>query len=107
MIQQIRNGPYTGQNSQIDDHWVANGSYLRGNLISLGYNFGGVSLNRLNLKGLRIYTSVQNAFLVKSDEFKGYDPEATSHGGNQWGQNVFFHQYPNPRTFTLGASFQF
>ncbi len=107
MIQQIRNGPYSGQNSQIDDHWVANGSYLRGNLISLGYNFGGVSLNRLNLQGLRIYASVQNAFLVKSDEFKGYDPEATSHSGNQWGQNVFFHQYPNPRTFTLGTSFQF
>ncbi len=107
MIQQIRNGPYTGQNSQIDDHWVANGSYLRGNLISLGYNFGAASLNRLNLKGLRIYASVQNAFLIKSDEFKGYDPEATSHGGNQWGQNVFFHQYPNPRTFTLGTSFQF
>ncbi|SKB50618.1 TonB-linked outer membrane protein, SusC/RagA family [Parapedobacter luteus] len=107
MIQQIRNGPYTGQNSQIDDHWVANGSYLRGNLISLGYNFGGVSLNRLNLRGLRVYASVQNAFLVKSDEFKGYDPEATSHSGNQWGQNVFFHQYPNPRTFTLGTSFQF
>src|SRR5690606_5759075 len=57
MIQQIRNGPYTGQNSQIDDHWVANGSYLRGNLISLGYDFGGVSLNKLNLKGLRIYAS--------------------------------------------------
>ncbi len=107
MIQQIRNGPYTGQNSQIDDHWVANGSYLRGNLISLGYNFGGVSLNKLNLKGFRIYASVQNAFLVKSDEFKGYDPEATSHGGNQWGQNVFFHQYPNPRTFTIGTRFQF
>ena len=107
MIQQIRNGPYTGQNSEVDDHWVADGSYIRGNLISLGYNFGGVSLNKLNLKGLRIYASVQNAFLIKSDDFKGYDPEATSWGGDQWGQNIFFHQYPNPRTFTLGTSFQF
>ncbi|MFC3199149.1 SusC/RagA family TonB-linked outer membrane protein [Parapedobacter deserti] len=107
MIQQIRNGPYTGQNSEVDDHWVADGSYIRGNLISLGYNFGGVSLNRLHLKGLRVYASVQNAFLIKSDDFKGYDPEATSWGGNQWGQNIFFHQYPNPRTFTLGTSFQF
>ncbi|SKB29039.1 TonB-linked outer membrane protein, SusC/RagA family [Parapedobacter luteus] len=107
MVQQIRNAPYSGQNSEVDDHWVADGSYLRGNLISLGYNFGSVALNKLNLKGFRVYASVQNAFLVKSKEFKGYDPEATSWGGNQWGQNIFFFQYPNPRTFTLGTSFQF
>ncbi|SEK93505.1 SusC/RagA family TonB-linked outer membrane protein [Parapedobacter koreensis] len=107
MIQQIRNGPYSGQNSEVDDHWVADGSYIRGNLISLGYNFGDLALNKWNLKGLRIYASVQNAFLVKSDDFKGYDPEATSWGGDQWGQNIFFFQYPNPRTFTLGTSFQF
>ncbi|MGV3762900.1 MAG: SusC/RagA family TonB-linked outer membrane protein [Parapedobacter sp.] len=107
MVQQIRNGAYSGQNSEVDDHWVADGSYLRGNLISLGYNFGSVSLNKMNLKGLRVYASVQNAFLIDSKEFKGYDPEATSWGGNQWGQNIFFFQYPNPRTFTIGTSFQF
>lgn len=27
------------QNSQPDSHWVANGSYLRANLIQLGYTF--------------------------------------------------------------------
>lgn len=107
MVQQIRNGPYSGQNSEVDDRWIANGSYLRGSVISLGYNFGSVTLNSLNLKGLRVYATVQNAFLVKSKEFKGYDPEATSWGGDQWGQNIFFFQYPNPRTFTLGTSFQF
>ena len=107
MIQQIRNGPYSGQNSEVDDHWVADGSYIRGNLISLGYNFGAESLTRFKLKGLRVYASVQNAFLISSSDFKGYDPEATSWGGDQWGQNIFFHQYPNPRTFTLGTSFQF
>ena len=107
MIQQIRNGPYSGQNSEVDDHWVADGSYIRGNLISLGYQFGEETLAHLKLKGLRVYGSVQNAFLISSSTFKGYDPEATSWGGDQWGQNIFFHQYPNPRTFTLGASFQF
>src|SRR5690606_37327591 len=70
MVQQIRNGAYSGQNSEVDDHWVADGSYLRGNLVSLGYNFGSVSLNKMNLKGLRVYASVQNAFLVDSKEFK-------------------------------------
>jgi len=107
MIQQIRNGPYSGQNSEVDDHWVANGSYLRANAISIGYNFGAQQLSEIGLKNWRVYASVQNAFLITSDSFMGYDPEATSWEGDQWGQNIFFHQYPRPRTFTLGTSFQF
>jgi TonB-dependent starch-binding outer membrane protein SusC len=107
MIQQIRNGPYSGQNSEVDDHWVANGSYLRANAISIGYNFGAEQLSKIGLKNWRVYASVQNAFLITSGSFMGYDPEATSWEGDQWGQNIFFHQYPRPRTFTLGTSFQF
>ncbi|WP_224996284.1 TonB-dependent receptor [Cesiribacter sp. SM1] len=105
MVQQIRNQAYSGQNSQIDDHWVADGSYIRGSLISLGYTFNQNLFK--NFRNFRVYGSVQNAFLIHSDEFKGYDPEATSWGGNQWGQNIFFFQYPRPRTFTFGASLQF
>jgi len=107
MIQQIRNGAYSGQNSEVDDHWVANGSYIRANAITLGYTIGEKALEKMRLKNLRVYMSVQNAFLIKSKSFKGYDPEATSYGDDQWGQNIYFHQYPKPRTFTLGASLQF
>ncbi|KEO75558.1 SusC/RagA family TonB-linked outer membrane protein [Anditalea andensis] len=106
-VQQIRNAAYSGQNSEIDDHWVADGSYIRGNLISLGYTFDRELISRLNINNLRVYTSVQNAFLISSSEFKGFDPESSSWGGNQWGQNIFFFQYPRPRTFTLGVSVQF
>jgi TonB-linked SusC/RagA family outer membrane protein len=107
-IQQIRNGPYSGQNSEVDDQWAANGAYLRANAITLGYTIGQKTLDKLKIKNLRIYASVQNAFVVTSSEFKGYDPEATSYAEDQqWGQNIFFHQYPKPRTYTLGASLQF
>ncbi|QCR25010.1 SusC/RagA family TonB-linked outer membrane protein [Pontibacter sp. SGAir0037] len=107
MVQEIRNQAYAGQNSEIDSRWVANGSYLRGNLITFGYNFGNNFMPGLNLKGLRVYGSIQNAFVVHSDEFQGYDPEATSWGGDQWGQNIFFFQYPRPRTYTLGFNVKF
>ena len=107
MVQQIRNAPLSGQNSEIDSHWVADGSYLRGNLISLGYTFDDNFLNMTGLKNLRVYGSVENAFVLHDDDFKGYDPEATSWGGNQWGQNMFFFQYPKPRTFTLGVNVKF
>jgi TonB-dependent starch-binding outer membrane protein SusC len=107
MVQQIRNAPLSGQNSEIDDHWVADGSYVRGNLFSLGYTFTPAMLQRTGLAGLRVYASLENAFVIHSDEFKGFDPEATSWGGNQWGQNMFFFQYPRPRTFTLGFNIAF
>lgn len=107
MVQEIRNQAYAGQNSEVDSRWVANGSYLRGNLISLGYNFDNTFLPALNLKALRVYASVQNAFVIHADEFQGYDPEATSWGGDQWGQNIFFFQYPRPRTYTLGLNVKF
>ncbi|MGM0532448.1 MAG: SusC/RagA family TonB-linked outer membrane protein, partial [Bacteroidota bacterium] len=107
MVQQIRNAPLSGQNSEIDSHWVADGSYLRGNNISLGYTFGDTFLNNTGLQNLRVYGSIENAFVVHDDDFKGYDPEATSWGGNQWGQNMFFFQYPKPRTFTLGVNMKF
>ena len=107
MIQQIRNGPYSGQNSEVDSHWVTDGSYLRVNLISMGYTFDQVKLSKSGMNKLRVYANVQNAFLFHSDDFKGYDPEASSWGGNQFAQNIFFFQYPRPRTYTLGLSLQF
>ncbi|MCM4167288.1 TonB-dependent receptor P3 [Arenibacter antarcticus] len=107
MVQEIRNQSYAGQNSQVDSHWVVNGSYIRGNLFSLGYSFTETMLDKLGLNRLRVYASLENAFVIHSDDFQGYDPEATSWGGNQWGQNIFFFQYPKPRTFTLGCSLKF
>jgi TonB-linked SusC/RagA family outer membrane protein len=107
MIQQIRNGPYSGQNSEVDSHWVADGSFVRANLIALGYNVDPYKLENFGIQSLRIYANVQNAFVIHSDDFKGYDPEASSWGGNQWGQNIFFFQYPRPRTFTLGFNVKF
>lgn len=107
MVQEIRNQAYAGQNSQVDSRWIADGSYLRGNLITLGYNFDNAMMERMNIGNLRVYASVQNAFVISSDDFQGLDPEATSWGGNQWGQNMFFFQYPRPRTYTVGVNLQF
>jgi TonB-linked SusC/RagA family outer membrane protein len=107
MVQEIRNQAYAGQNSQVDSRWVANGSYLRGNVISLGYNFSPEFMPDLNLRRLRVYASVQNFFVLHSDEFQGYDPEGTSYGGDQWGQNIIFFQYPKPTTYTLGVNVSF
>lgn len=107
MVQEIRNAPLTGQSSELDSHWVVDGSYIRGNLISVGYSFDQSRLSTWGLSHLRLTASVENAFVIHSSDFKGYDPEATSWENDQWGQNIFFFQYPKPRTFTLGVNLRF
>ena len=107
MVQAIRNANLSGQSSEVDSHWAADGSYLRGNLIQLGYNFEASTLRAMRLSALRVYASVENAFVIHSDDFQGYDPEGTSQGDNQWGQNMFFYQYPKPRTISLGVNVTF
>lgn len=107
MVQAIRNAPLTGQSSELDSHWVADGSYLRANLIQIGYTFAPKTLKSLGLTSLRTYLSVNNAFLIHSKDFKGYDPEGSSWSDNQWGQNMFFFQYPKPRTYSFGVNVTF
>lgn len=107
MIQRIRHQPISGQNTQADSHWIVDGSYIRGNLIQLGYNFDPSVMSRLGLTQLRVAARVENAFVIDHPDFKGHDPEATSWGGNIHAQNIFFYQYPRPRTFSLGVSLQF
>ena len=101
------NTGHADQDTQFDSQWVANGSYLRANLIQLGYNFDSNQLKKTPFSSLRIYFNVNNAFCITSKDFKGYDPEGTSQGTDQWGQNIMFFQYPKPRTYTLGVNVSF
>ncbi|MCD6202314.1 MAG: TonB-dependent receptor [Bacteroidales bacterium] len=74
------------------DYYVENGSFLRMDHITLGYN-----ITQIKWAQLRVYGTVQNAFLIT--RYKGLDPEVINGIDN----NV----YPRPRTFLLGVSAKF
>ena len=97
---------HAGQDTKTDSQWVADGSYLRCNLIQLGYNFEPNMIKSLGLSGLRLYANVNNAFLLCSKEFNGYDPESSSQM-DKFGQNMTFFSYPRARTFTFGVNVTF
>lgn len=103
----LSNSGHAGQDTMSDSQWVSDGSYLRANLIQLGYTFAPQACKTLGVSNLRVYASVNNAFLLCSSDFNGYDPEGTSQGTSQWGQNMYFFQYPKPRTWTLGLNVTF
>lgn len=101
------NTGHAGQDTTIDDAWIANGSYLRLNMLQLGYTFDSSVAKKIGLAGLRIYASGSNLFLITSKDFNGYDPEGTSQGDNKFGQNMTFFSYPRARTFTFGVNVTF
>lgn len=101
----LTNSGHAGQDTNVDSSWVVDGSYLRFNVIQLGYTFESSLASRMGISSLRIYGSANNPWLITSKEFKGYDPESTSLGaGNQFGQNMTFFSYPRAKTFTFGVN---
>lgn len=104
MIAEVR-GTQAGYITNVDSHWIKDGSFIRGRNIMLGYTFPAAVTERIKLNRLRIYTSAQNLFLLVDDELIG-DPETVGIRDGD-AQNVFsqgqnWHGYPKPRNFLLG-----
>jgi hypothetical protein len=99
-IAQIR--PLTaGYNTNNDSDRVQNGSFVRGRNLMLSYNFDSQLLERIKVRNLRTFFSVQNFFLVT--DYAGYDPEVSTSGA-AFDQGVDLYAYPKPRVFMLGVS---
>ena len=97
-----------GANNNADDDWVCDGSYLRCNLIQLGYTFDKKLIKKAGLSALRVYANLSNLFIITASDYLGYDPDnSTRLGDNNWGANRQFFSYPRPRTFTLGVNLTF
>lgn len=104
----LTNSGHAGQDTTVDSSWIVDGSYLRLNMLQLGYTFTPHICKTLGISALRVYGSANNLFLITSKDFKGYDPESTSQDeDNKFGQNMTFFSYPRARTFTLGLNVTF
>jgi TonB-linked SusC/RagA family outer membrane protein len=104
----LSNSGHAGQDTTVDSQWIADGSYLRCNMLQLGYTFTPNSIKSIGLAGLRLYASANNLFLITASDFNGYDPESTSQGdSNKFGQNMTFFSYPRARTITFGVNVTF
>lgn len=73
------------------DYFLENGSFLRMDNMSVGYNFEKIFTSAGRL---RVYANVQNLFIITN--YKGLDPEIFGGIDN----NI----YPRPRTFMLGVT---
>jgi TonB-linked SusC/RagA family outer membrane protein len=86
--------------------FVEDGSYFTLKNLSLAYVFNNVAAFRaIGLDALKIYGSVENAFIVTN--YTGFDPESTATGNSDVEEGIDLNAYPLSRTFILGIKFTF
>jgi TonB-linked SusC/RagA family outer membrane protein len=90
-----------GYVSNVDTHWVEDGSFIRGRNVVLGYTFPSALVERIKLNRVRMYVSAQNFFL--STKFSGNDPEVSTYT-NPFAQGQTFFDYPKPTIYMFGLS---
>ena len=94
----------TGIGRSVNTQWVEDGTYLTARNITLGYNLK--LKNALLLKNLRVFGSVQQAFVITG--YTGGNPEIGITGGDAInGIGVDENAYPVPRTFSFGINATF
>ncbi len=90
-----------GYVSNVDTHWVEDGSFVRGRNLVIGYTLSSSLTERLKLNKARVYVSMQNFFLLT--KFSGNDPEVSTYT-NPFAQGQTFFDYPKPTVYMFGVS---
>ncbi len=106
MIAQIRD-TRAGYVTNVDSHWIKDGSFLRGRNLLLGYTFSPGVLEKIKMNKLRVFASAQNFFLIVEDELYG-DPEITptnqGTGNSAFSQGMMWHEYPKSTIWMVGLN---
>jgi TonB-dependent starch-binding outer membrane protein SusC len=85
------------------DLMITKGNFMKIRQLQLGYTFPASINEKLNIKNLRIYGSLDNWFVFT--KYKGFDPEVGIQGDNSVG--VDRGTYPTPRKAVIGATLTF
>ncbi len=90
-----------GYTSNVDTHWVEDGSFLRGRNLVLGYTIPSNVVERIRLGRAKVYVSAQNFFLLT--DYSGNDPEVNTYS-QPFTQGQTFFDYPKPTLYMFGVS---
>lgn len=102
---QPRYNEWHKNNLLLSDRFIEDGSYVRLQTLSLGYNLPARIVSKAKIASARLYISGQNLYTLTN--YSGFDPELGSFNQNALLTNVDNGNYPNPRTITVGANITF
>ena len=83
----------TNLSSHASTRFLEDGSFVKFDVISLGYNFSKSVAQTIGVKNLRVYMQAQNAIMLT--KYKGVDPEMESAG-------VDYNATPRQSVFSMG-----
>lgn len=100
-----RYNQWHNNNSRISDRYIEDGSYLRIQNVTLGYNLPKTLLQKIGINTARVYVSGQN--LKTFTKYSGYDPELGSFNNSAIMMNIDNGRYPLPKTYMAGINIEF
>ncbi|TDQ06346.1 SusC/RagA family TonB-linked outer membrane protein [Pedobacter metabolipauper] len=100
-----RYNQWHNNNIRVSDRFVEDGSYLRIQNVTIGYNLPAKLIAKAKMSNARVFASGQN--LHTFTKYTGYDPELGAFNGGATFFNIDNGNYPNPRTFTFGVNVTF
>lgn len=98
--------PLTGAGAFYLHSWaIEDGSFLRINNVSLGYNFPVKAIRKVGMKKLRLYVTANNLAVFTS--YSGYDPEVNARRKDPFTPGVDYSAYPRSRMYMFGLNATF
>lgn len=95
--------PSTSSTSFILHSWaIEDGSFVRINNVTLGYNLPQSLLKRAGFKTGRIFVTANNLAVLTN--YSGYDPEVSTRRGTPETPGVDYSAYPRSRTYVFGVN---
>jgi hypothetical protein len=90
-------------NTQASSFYVEDGSYVRMQNLTLGYNLPTATLNKLKMSKFRVYIAGNNLFTISG--YDGLDPSVGGAADTNFGIDV--GNYPITKQYTLGVNLGF
>ncbi|HSK12259.1 MAG TPA: SusC/RagA family TonB-linked outer membrane protein, partial [Phnomibacter sp.] len=98
--------PSTSSNSFVLHSWaIEDGSFVRINNVTIGYNLPASALKKLKLQRLRIFATGTNLHVFTN--YSGYDPEVSTRRRTPETPGVDYSAYPRARSFFGGINVSF
>ncbi len=96
---------FTNLTANTVSRFVEDGSFIRGQNITLGYTLPVTAVNALKFNKVRLYAQVMNAFIIT--DYTGLDPELNTSVTSNSTVGVDYNTNPTPRTVVLGLNVGF
>lgn len=90
---------------RMSDRYLEDGSYIRLQLVSLGYELPANISGKVGVKKARIYVTGKN--LLTFTDYTGFDPEVGRFGNSNIRQGYDLGGYPTARTYLVGINLNF